>query len=58
MKYSTKALSDTVHVMVLISYQPGKILSSASIAKCPYKSWLCTCQLMLKLKKVELMTCS
>ena len=55
MKYSTK-LSDTVHVMVLIAINQEKSLSSASIAESVHTNPGFVRQLMLKLKKAELMT--
>lgn len=55
MKYSTK-LSDTVHVMVLIAINQEKSLSSASIAESIHTNPGFVRQLMLKLKKAELMT--
>ena len=55
MKYSTK-LSDTVHVMVLIAINKEKSLSSASIAESVHTNPGFVRQLMLKLKKAELMT--
>lgn len=55
MKYSTK-LSDTVHVMVLISINQKKSLSSASIAESVHTNPGFVRQLMLKLKKAGLMT--
>ena len=55
MKYSTK-LSDTVHVMVLIAINQENSLSSASIAESIHTNPGFVRQLMLKLKKAELMT--
>ena len=55
MKYSTK-LSDTVHVMVLIAINQENSLSSASIAESVHTNPGFVRQLMLKLKKAELMT--
>ena len=55
MKYSTK-LSDAVHVMVLIAINQEKSLSSASIAESVHTNPGFVRQLMLKLKKAELMT--
>ena len=55
MKYSTK-LSDTVHVMVLIAINQEKSLSSASIAESVHTNPGFVRQLMLKLKRAELMT--
>ena len=55
MKYSTK-LSDTVHVMVLIAINQEKSLTSASIAESVHTNPGFVRQLMLKLKKAELMT--
>ena len=57
MKYSTK-LSDTVHVMVLIAINQEKSLTSASIAESVHTNPGFVRQLMLKLKKAELMTLS
>ena len=55
MKYSTK-LSDAVNVMVLIAINQEKSLSSASIAESIHTNPGFVRQLMLKLKKAELMT--